>query len=334
MLILSDDYADEDLIGHDDYCDGLVEIIRSVESCGSFTIGVYGQWGSGKTSLLKQIQNTLDYRNSDDLRPIVTVWFNPWQFISEEHLIVPFFHTLIAALSKKTEESKKEKWAENVSAFVQKIVQVPLALTYGLETEFNIFFLKAKLSGAKVMDHQKEEEKAIDKNRSKKKETAMQVAAQQYESMYYNLFTILQEAADNLAVKIVVFIDDLDRCLPEKAVQLLEGLKVLLDLHNFVFVMGVAQEVIERGIRVRYRELFLAGQAGDLPNIEGQYLDKIIQFPFSLPSADSSRLRDDIIRKQLEKMKGAVSYVDIVHESLGNNPRTIKRFINAVSWLC
>ena len=77
----------------------------------------------------------------------------------------------------------------------------------------------------------------------------------------------------------VVFIDDLDRCLPEKAVELLEGLKVLLDLENFIFVIGVAREVVERGIRVRYKELF-EGDGADGVLLERDYLEKIVQFPF------------------------------------------------------
>ncbi len=123
MLILSDDFADQDLIGHADYCDGLVEMIRSVESRGSFTIGIYGQWGSGKTSMLKQIKKAFDdtehekTRQSEEVQPILTVWFNPWRFVSEEHLIIPFFHTLIASLEETAKESKTEQRTKKLSVF-------------------------------------------------------------------------------------------------------------------------------------------------------------------------------------------------------------------------
>ena len=333
MLILSDDFADQDLIGHADYCDGLAEMIRSVESRGSFTIGIYGQWGTGKTSLLKQIKNALEDLEFSNQQPILTVWFNPWQFVSEEHLIIPFFHTLISSLKKIVEESKTTERAQKLSDFLKKIAHVPLALVYGLEAEFKIpLLLNTKLSAARSMDYQKEAEAEIDNKRTEKNETAMQTAARDYESTYYNLLQVLQDAAADLDVKIVVFIDDLDRCLPEKAVRLLEGLKVLLDLKNFVFVLGVAQEVIERGIRVRYRELYLTGRQDDLPDIEGQYLDKIIQFPFSLPAADPDELKKNILSKQLGELEVAPPFVEMIHEALGNNPRTIKRFINAISF--
>ena len=115
MLVLSDDFADKDLIGHADYCDGLVELIRSVDSRGSFTIGIYGQWGSGKTSMLKQIKNALDDPKSKDAQPVLTVWFNPWQFVADEHLIIPFFHTLIASLEKIVKESTIKKITNTIT---------------------------------------------------------------------------------------------------------------------------------------------------------------------------------------------------------------------------
>jgi len=219
MLILSDDFADQDLIGHADYCDGLAELIRSVESCGSFTIGIYGQWGTGKTSLLRQVEKALDDPKSENQPSILTVWFNPWQFVSEEHLIIPFFHTLIASLEKAVKESiTKEGVKKKISAFLEKIAHVPLALVYGLEGEFKIpLLLKAKFSSAKSMDYQQKAEADIEEKLAKKNETDIQAAAKKYESTYYNLLQILQDAAADFDVKIVVFIDDLDRCLPERA---------------------------------------------------------------------------------------------------------------------
>ncbi len=333
MLVLSDDYADTDSLGHSEYCDGLVEVIRSVDSEGSFTIGIYGQWGMGKTSILRQIQGALDGQENEDDKKIFTVWFNPWQFVAEEHLIIPFFHTLISHLENVNRQSTLEKVKDKVGKFLSKIAHIPTALLYGMEGEFKIpLLLKAKFVASKTMDDQSKAEDEINKMSSQKMETEFQDAAKKYESTYYRLIQILREAALELDFKIVIFIDDLDRCLPEKAVQLLEGLKVLLDLPNFVFVIGVAQEVIERGIRVRYRELYKADEKGDIPNIEEQYLDKIIQFPISLPSAEPGKLKENLLEKYLNELGPLAQFADLIYDSLGSNPRTLKRFINAISF--
>ena len=98
LVVVPDDYADVDGIGYQNHVQVLVEMILSVESKGSFTIGVFGDWGQGKTSMLRQIKRTLDELTPEGRDPTLTVWFNPWQFAGEEHLIVPFFHTMVASL--------------------------------------------------------------------------------------------------------------------------------------------------------------------------------------------------------------------------------------------
>ena len=313
MLVLTDEFADKDLIGHEIYRNGLVEVIRSVKSHGSFTIGIYGQWGSGKTSILKQIKAAFDYSKSEDDKPVLTVWFNPWQFVAEKHLIVPFFHTLKTSLDKIATESTIEKIKRELPGFLNILFQVLSALMYGMGGGQipSLISIKDELS---IQTEAKD-----DKNKD-------------YESIYYNLIQTLFDAAVEMDLKIVVFIDDLDRCLPEKAVELLEGLKVLMDLPNFIFVVGMAQEVIERGIRVRYKELYLADKENDLPDIEVQYLDKIIQFPFTLPAADPDKLKKNIIIKNLDEINIDKKFCDLIYDVLGSNPRTLKRFINAISF--
>jgi len=53
--------------------------------------------------------------------------------------------------------------------------------------------------------------------------------------------------------RLAVFVDDLDRCLPDKAVEVLEAIKLFLDVPGVVFVLGIARDVIEQGIKVRRR---------------------------------------------------------------------------------
>ncbi len=81
--------------------------------------------------------------------------------------------------------------------------------------------------------------------------------------------------------RLVVFIDDLDRCLPEKTIEILEVIKLFLDVPKCIFVIGVEKEVIEKGIEVRYKS-----EEQKIP-ISGQdYIEKIIQIPFTLPPSE------------------------------------------------
>ena len=76
-------------------------------TAGPFTIGVFGDWGQGKSSVLTQARSLLDEASSPDL-PIVTVMFNAWQFEQEEHPIVPLVAAIVEALEEKLEEWKSQ----------------------------------------------------------------------------------------------------------------------------------------------------------------------------------------------------------------------------------
>ncbi|MBN2055774.1 SUMF1/EgtB/PvdO family nonheme iron enzyme, partial [bacterium] len=326
MLVASDDWVDRDGIGYGEYAAGLVEMIRRVEAKGSFTIGVFGAWGRGKTSMLRQIRRALDEEEHGDC-PVVTAWFNPWQFTGEDHLIIPFFHVLSAALQSRAHLSTKwdTKILAGMKAFGLQLSDVPLALACGLSGTLKIpFFMEAEFKFAEAL----QEGRRRDEERRKLRD---------YESMYYDLIERLRGYSEDFrnasGARIAVFIDDLDRCLPEKAVQLMEGLKVLLDLPGFIFVIGVARDVIEQGIRVRYKDLYSTRWPdGAMEEIlPERYLDKIIQFPLELPPPDPDKLKL-WIRDNLAGIPVVAPYMETILCCLGENPRTLKRFVNSLSY--
>lgn len=324
MVVVPDDFSAVDQIGYIEHSAGLVEMIRCVQAKGSFTIGIFGQWGQGKTSMLRQIEKKLQGTKSNHGKDILTAWFNPWQFTGEKHMIIPFFHT-VTSYMKDFERQKKiggKTIGKKMRNFLKVLAHVPVALAYGMEGGIKIPLLLETEFNFKLKD-------VIDELREKKK-SELKKLVDKYESMYYRLISTLQDAANELELKIVVFIDDLDRCLPEKAVELLEGIKVLLDLPGFVFVIGAAPRVIEQGIRVRYRELY-ANDKAPAPFLEQEYLDKIIQFPLTLPPPDIERLKS-MLTDYLENLEEVKPYLETIQKALGINPRSLKRFINNLSY--
>ena len=95
---------------------------------------------------------------------------------------------------------------------------------------------------------------------------------------------IAKEIEFDLRINFVVFIDDLDRCLPEKAVQTLEIIKTVFNAESFAFVLALDEEVIERGIGHRYKEYELVGKKPQMPISGFEYLEKIVHLPFRLPA--------------------------------------------------
>ena len=78
---------------------------------------------------------------------------------------------------------------------------------------------------------------------------------------------LIKEHVTKQGRRLFVFVDDLDRCLPEAAVGALEAIKLFLDIEDCVFVLGMDRHLVEQGIRVRYREFALApgAEAQDQP---------------------------------------------------------------------
>lgn len=86
----------------------------------------------------------------------------------------------------------------------------------------------------------------------------------------------------DLRINFVVFIDDLDRCLPEKAVEALELIKTVFNNESFAFVLALDEEVVERGIGHRYRDYNFEGKKPEMPITGFEYLEKIVHLPFRL----------------------------------------------------
>ncbi len=106
----------------------------------------------------------------------------------------------------------------------------------------------------------------------------------------------------DLRINFVVFIDDLDRCLPEKAVEVLELIKTVFNLESFAFVLALDEEVVERGIGHRYMAYHLAGKKPDMPITGFEYLEKIVHLPFRLPALSRAQAAAFVLRyeKQIQ----------------------------------
>ena len=140
--------------------------------------------------------------------------------------------------------------------------------------------------------------------------------------------------------RFVVFIDDLDRCLPENALEVLESMKLFFDLEGFVFVVGLDRRVIERAVQLKYP----AAPVGPAGGVEtyisgGEYVKKIFQVQFTAPRIDESQLESfllaiadgealpDAQRDDLATLV-APQIVNLATTS-SVNPREVKRLVNA-----
>lgn len=268
-------------------------------------------------------------------------WFDAWKYDKEETLWRAFLLNVLFAVEKKSGETEELKTLKTM-------------LYRGLEFEktggvtIDLAKLGAKVAEGAVQiglsfipplatlaDMAMELQKSGLGNVAGGFETAIQ---RERTKIYVEQVRSLEQFQDKFSnlvksyiapKRLVVFVDDLDRCLPEKAIEVLEAIKLFLDVENCVFVLGLDQEVISRGIEMKYKE-FGEQQDGDNRQhftIEGvRYLEKIIQLPFQIPPVEQTDMDDFVHGLSTEWPHEECPKVFAI--GLGDNPRQIKRTVN------
>lgn len=307
----------DDQLGFDRYVETLGEMIASKSFQTPFCIGIHGEWGSGKTSFMRQLEKRLQNGGADPA--IIPVWFNPWRYAKEEHLIIPFLRTIAAGLEDydgRLEE--KSPFKGKVKAGIDNLKLAARAIAYGATFKFSAL----ALSGKDMIEREK-----------KLRGGRVGELTEGLSDIYYRIIDYLQKAVKDQGYRLVIFIDDLDRCLPEKAVELLEAIKLILDLEGYLFVVGVNRRVVEAGIREHYKfpQAEAGGEGSDRQgNLAEEYLEKIIQMPLELPPIEPTRKRKLIL--SLLKDSSLKEHAKLIEHGIAGRPRDIVRFVNFVAF--
>jgi KAP family P-loop domain len=326
--LLLDLPASEPALGVPDVAAALARIIAQSEP--RFAVGVFGGWGSGKTTLMEAIRRQL---GADD---VVSVEFSAWRYEKESHLIVPLLDTIREALLEWSDGREERNLARKTARIVGRATASILA---GTSMEIGIpGAIKLSFDANKALTDHGE--------RSTEEEDA-----EVPRSFYHASFRALQGAFAGFSGddrehrrRIVVFVDDLDRCLPENALQVLESMKLFFDLPGFVFVVGLDQSVVEYVIDAKYSNA--AASTAELPvsRISGEdYIKKIFQLPYRLAPVALDQLDEflgaafeegGLSSEQRQELTERVTpHLRWVVGEAAVNPREIKRFINAYTLL-
>ncbi len=255
-------------------------------------------------------------------KDILTVWFNAWKYENEKYLaVVPFLRTIKITLDNDKDSKTGKSWdsvrvaLENTFRAFTESTNISLGLgSYG-STQINLSKFTdvfradgyAKVGGENVYYH-KHVTDYLEDSLSKLRQ-------------------------NNSNSRIVVFIDDLDRCRPKQALEVLDSIKTFFDIEGIVYVVGMDSDSINSIIQEKY-----GNRDSDIKKAKNglDYLQKIVQLPFQIPAwkeNDISNYIDKIISKGLEG-----SYLidefknnkDLIVKAVEHNPREVKRFINNI----
>ena len=299
---LTDEAATVDLFNINKHLDGLSRFIKACNT--PMTISIQGSWGSGKTSIMKMVEHEIE-------KDVIPVFFNTWQF-SQFDLGNSLAFSMIKVLLNKLQDDE---------SFIKHFTSVcSNALTTALKS-VSIYNIN--------VDLKKCTEKTADDN---------------YAEQIENLHQHFQEVVNNACQRehkdrVVIFVDDLDRLVPSKAVELLEVLKLFLDCKQCVFVLAIDYEVVIRGAIKKYGFASYNSEKIDEKERNREYekgksfFDKIIQVPFKVPVAVydiKNYLKEGFNKINLKIDDNDLQdYIDLCASSIGSNPRSLKRLLNA-----
>lgn len=189
---------------------------------------------------------------------------------------------------------------------------IAVALSYGFKGKLQIpLFGKMEFNPSAIVEE--------DKKRFWQRKENAKSAIDRLGSLYYDFETeicaLIGRDGSGPRLNLLFLIDDLDRCLPEKAVQMLESIKLFLDVEGCAFVLALDDEVVERGIAHRYRDYgpnnedhalesiahslhpdrFRAfrgekNHGGGNPITGHEYLEKIVQLPVRIPTPSAQQV--------------------------------------------
>ena len=282
----SDTESKEDYLNFGEVSQIVTEILET-EAMLPVSIGVFGNWGAGKSSLLNLIEQQI---KPDEW---IVIKFDAWLYQGFDDARAALLE-VIASYLIQAAKNDETIWKKSKNLFaringlrVAGLVVEGAALAAGLpafglvskifETAQNALDgIQNETESKQVVETVKE---IVDSEKNLIKSKEQQTPPKQIDEFRKEYGEILQD----LGKKLVIVIDNLDRCLPANAIQTLEAIRLFLFLNRTAFIIAADEEMIRHSVAEHYKDLSYRHQI--------DYLDKLIQIPIRVPKAGVLEIR-------------------------------------------
>lgn len=302
--------SSEDLLKVEKYSQALSNFIGNSET--PITIGLQGEWGTGKTSLMSLLLE--DFSRDGREVKIATSWVNTWEYsmFKGAHETTP---GVLRGMLEKLKESCKDRGVWTLADGAKDRFGKATRFLGGLANQ-----VLANQTGLNVKD--------AASGVSDKTKYLAEIA--EIKALIAGLIQELIDDSKNPVEKVVFFVDDLDRIPPSDAVEVLESLKNIFDIPNCVFLLAIDYEVVVKGLESKF------GPKTESNEREFRsFFDKIIQVPFSMPVGTYDI--ENFLVEKLKKLEVEIDetnrelFTKAVRFTIGSNPRSLKRYLNSFS---
>ena len=288
----ADNETTQDLLNYEVHCDLIKEYLTAKELL-PLTIGIFGDWGSGKSSIMRMIEEKL----KEDEK-VLTIYFNSWLFESYEDAKISILENIVLELSKnkKLSETAKKKVLQLLSRIdYMKIASdglkkygknvIDIVATGGIGSAIEAGF--SMLNKEKLEELGKEDFKDFDKYIKEEQKNTSKTTIKSFKEDFAKLISLTNFDS------VVIFIDDLDRCMPERVIDTLEAIKLFLSVDNTAFVIGADERILKHSISMHLKLHTFKNDSSylfDSEQIVTDYIEKLIQIPYRIPKLSPSEI--------------------------------------------
>ncbi|SCG85308.1 KAP family P-loop NTPase fold protein [Methanobacterium congolense] len=309
---LFSEYFPEDELGRHKFAISVANSILAYKSKKSLVVGITGEWGSGKTTLINMILKQIDpnvIKTEDEGRlkrffnkifrtvfpndvkeGIILFKFNPWYFSEKDQLLSYFFLELNNQLNKIEGFKDITKKLKSYSSHLLTVLGI---VVFPKQTQATVGYLD------KIGHFDKTED---------------------IQSLKNDLFDSLKKKS----VKILITIDDIDRLDKKEIKEIFKLIRLIGNFPNTIYLVSFDRKVVEKALEEE-------GISGE------EYLKKIIPVMFEVPNIDKSELKDQFFEKitEIKDLTGEEeSILSNLYDSglihFFNNLRDLKRFVNTL----
>ncbi|MDQ0876779.1 Cdc6-like AAA superfamily ATPase [Paenibacillus sp. V4I3] len=266
-------------------------------------IALYGTWGSGKTSVMRYLQSEIENYS--------VIFFEAWKYEYDSNLSLSLLEAIMDQIEK--EKDILHTFIDETKSAARKLFS--LGKNIILNTDIS-------LPGAKISTS-----KAFSQTKEMYEKKSFYSEVQSFNNKFNRIIEKYYEITNK---KLLIFIDDLDRCEPSNVLNLLSSIKhFFTDTNKIVYFSGIDKKAVSKAINIKYNNHITAEE----------YLEKIFDVTFHMPTTyELDKLIEDFLIKVNDFDKMSEKTGNLIKEFLGhinfNNPRKIKKIFNKYLFLC